>query len=98
VDSNCTNVRRPQPLVDIQGEDRGSGGVREVHGVRGQVGTRRSGKGKFEPHSLNFIFGPRQIGKSTALILLVKRLLERGESFFALTEIFLYLVISTFID
>ena len=29
------------------------------------------------PYSLNFIFGPRQVGKSTALILLVKRLLER---------------------
>jgi len=28
------------------------------------------------PYSLNFIFGPRQVGKSTALILLIKRLLE----------------------
>jgi len=30
------------------------------------------------PFSLNFVFGPRQVGKSTALILLVKELLERG--------------------
>ena len=28
------------------------------------------------PNSLNFIFGPRQVGKSTALVLLIKRLLE----------------------
>ncbi len=30
------------------------------------------------PFSLNFIFGPRQVGKTTALILLIKRLLDRG--------------------
>ncbi|MBW9141021.1 MAG: ATP-binding protein [Candidatus Aramenus sp.] len=30
----------------------------------------------FEPFSLNFLFGPRQVGKSTALILLVKKLLN----------------------
>jgi len=43
-------------------------------------------KGKWEvelpislqPYSLNFLFGPRQVGKSTALILLVKKLLEMG--------------------
>jgi hypothetical protein len=98
MDSNCTNVRRLQPLADIQGEDRGSGGVQEVHGVRGQWEPDVLEKVSLTPYSLNFIFGPRQIGKSTALILLVKRLLERGESFFALTEIFLYLFISTFID
>jgi len=30
------------------------------------------------PFSPNFVFGPRQVGKSTALILLVEELLERG--------------------
>ncbi|MGC9106005.1 MAG: ATP-binding protein [Thermoprotei archaeon] len=30
------------------------------------------------PYSLNFVFGPRQVGKSTALILLVKKLLDDG--------------------
>ncbi|AWR98613.1 ATP-binding protein [Metallosphaera hakonensis] len=32
-----------------------------------------------EPFSLNLIFGPRQVGKSTALVLLVKRLLEKED-------------------
>ena len=31
-----------------------------------------------EPYSLNFLFGPRQVGKSTALILLIKKLLDSG--------------------
>lgn len=31
-----------------------------------------------EPFSLNFIFGPRQVGKSTSLILLVKNLIDKG--------------------
>ena len=31
-----------------------------------------------EPYSLNFLFGPRQVGKSTALVLLVKKLLDSG--------------------
>jgi len=29
-----------------------------------------------EPYSLNFVFGPRQVGKSTSLILLIKNLLD----------------------
>ncbi|BDC18899.1 ATP-binding protein [Acidianus sp. HS-5] len=35
-------------------------------------------KVSLSPYSLNFIFGPRQVGKSTALILLVKKLLEEN--------------------
>ncbi|MBB5255112.1 ATP-binding protein [Sulfurisphaera ohwakuensis] len=31
-----------------------------------------------EPYSLNFLFGPRQVGKTTALILLIKKLLDSG--------------------
>ncbi|QXJ28705.1 hypothetical protein J5U23_01574 [Saccharolobus shibatae B12] len=31
-----------------------------------------------EPYSLNFLFGPRQVGKTTGLILLIKRLLDKG--------------------
>ncbi|ACB39317.1 ATP-binding protein [Pyrobaculum neutrophilum] len=31
-----------------------------------------------KPYSLNIVFGPRQVGKSTALILLIKRLLDGG--------------------
>jgi Predicted ATPase (AAA+ superfamily) len=33
-------------------------------------------KVSLSPYSLNFIFGPRQVGKSTVLKLLIKRLLE----------------------
>ncbi len=33
-----------------------------------------------EPFSLNFLFGARQVGKSTALILLVKEMLERADT------------------
>ncbi|BDB99979.1 ATP-binding protein [Saccharolobus caldissimus] len=33
-------------------------------------------KVSLSPYSLNFIFGPRQVGKSTALILLIKKLLD----------------------
>jgi len=32
----------------------------------------------FTPFSLNFLFGPRQVGKSTALLLTIKRLLDEG--------------------
>jgi len=31
-----------------------------------------------EPFSLNFIFGPRQVGKTTLLKLIIKRLLDEG--------------------
>ncbi|MEJ2776145.1 ATP-binding protein [Sulfolobaceae archaeon RB850M] len=37
------------------------------------------GKVSLSPYSLNFIFGPRQVGKSTALILLIKKLLDEGK-------------------
>jgi predicted AAA+ superfamily ATPase len=37
-------------------------------------------KVSLSPYSLNFIFGPRQVGKSTALMLLIKRLLEEGRA------------------
>ncbi|QKR00289.1 ATP-binding protein [Metallosphaera tengchongensis] len=33
-----------------------------------------------EPFSLNFLFGPRQVGKSTALVLLIKKLLNVVDS------------------
>ncbi|WP_231136314.1 hypothetical protein [Acidianus ambivalens] len=38
------------------------------------------GKVSLSPYSLNFIFGPRQVGKSTALILLIKKLLDEGKN------------------
>ncbi len=31
-----------------------------------------------EPFSLNFVYGPRQVGKTTGIKLLIKRLIERG--------------------
>jgi predicted AAA+ superfamily ATPase len=31
-----------------------------------------------KPFSLNFVFGPRQVGKTTLLKLLIKKLLEQG--------------------
>jgi predicted AAA+ superfamily ATPase len=33
---------------------------------------------RFEPFSLHFLFGPRQVGKTTALKLLIKKLLDLG--------------------
>ena len=33
---------------------------------------------KLEPFSLNFVFGPRQVGKSTLIKLLIKKLLDDG--------------------
>lgn len=39
---------------------------------------RLASKISFEPFSLNIIFGPRQVGKTTLLKLIIKRLLDNG--------------------
>ena len=34
---------------------------------------------ELRPFSLNFIFGPKQVGKTTAIKLLIKKLLDEGK-------------------
>ncbi|WP_238699169.1 MULTISPECIES: hypothetical protein [Sulfolobaceae] len=49
------------------------------------------------PYSLNFILGPRQVGKSTALILLVKKLLEKvNPGVFSCSHLIRYIIVKIY--
>lgn len=51
--------------------------LKKYESMNVKIETKWINKISFEPFSLNFIFGPRQIGKTTGIKLMIKELLKR---------------------